>query len=153
LLPETISDQGADVNERDGYPAGVPCWIDTAQPDPGAAAAFYGGLFGWEFEDVMPEDAPTRYLVGRLEGRDVAAITSAGDNAPPAPAWNTYVSVESADDAAQRVRAAGGSAFADPFDVQDAGRMAVFGDPSGAAFSVWEAREFSGAQLVNQPGS
>ena len=58
--------------DRDGYPPGVPCWIDTAQPDPDAAVAFYGDLFGWEFEDRMPLDAPGNYFVGRLHGRDVA---------------------------------------------------------------------------------
>jgi predicted enzyme related to lactoylglutathione lyase len=35
--------------DRDGYPPGVPCWIDTSQPDPAAAIEFYGSLFGWEF--------------------------------------------------------------------------------------------------------
>ena len=38
--------------ERDGYIPGVPCWIDTSQPDPDAAAFFYGGLFGWSVEDL-----------------------------------------------------------------------------------------------------
>src|SRR5262249_55558958 len=33
--------------ERDGYIPGVPCWVDTSQPDPEAALDFYGGLFGW----------------------------------------------------------------------------------------------------------
>ena len=27
--------------ERDGYIPGVPCWVDTSQPDPDAALAFY----------------------------------------------------------------------------------------------------------------
>ena len=44
--------------ERDGYIPGVPCWIDTSQPDPEAAVDFYRGLFGWEFEDVMPPGSP-----------------------------------------------------------------------------------------------
>src|SRR2546430_7568957 len=39
---------GAGMPERDGYLPGVPCWVETTQPDPDAAAAFYGGLFGWE---------------------------------------------------------------------------------------------------------
>ncbi len=43
--------------ERSEYPPGVPCWIDT-QPDAEAAVQFYGGLFGWEFEDQMPPDVP-----------------------------------------------------------------------------------------------
>ncbi|TMK73259.1 MAG: VOC family protein, partial [Actinobacteria bacterium] len=35
--------------ERDGYIPGVPCWIDTSQPDPESAVDFYRGLFSWEF--------------------------------------------------------------------------------------------------------
>jgi predicted enzyme related to lactoylglutathione lyase len=35
----------------------------------------------------------------------------------------------------------------------DAGRTAVFTDPEGATFSVWQAREFRGARVVNEPGS
>ncbi len=65
--------------ERDGYIAGVPCWVDTTQPDPGAAAAFYGGLFGWEFEDAMPHGSPGRYLIARISGGDVAAVSSLAD--------------------------------------------------------------------------
>jgi predicted enzyme related to lactoylglutathione lyase len=88
------------VLERSEYPPGVPCWIDTAQPDPEVAARFYGGLFGWEFEDQMPSDAPGNYFMARLHGRDVAAVGSQPDQAPPTPVWNTYIAVDSADDAA-----------------------------------------------------
>ena len=31
--------------------------------------------------------------------------------------------------------------------------MAVFTDPEGAAFRVWQAKENKGAQIVNEPGS
>jgi len=68
--------------ERDGYIPGVPCWIDTSQPDPGAAVAFYGGLFGWQFEDVMPPDAEGEYFIGRIRGGDVAAVGSIPAAAP-----------------------------------------------------------------------
>jgi predicted enzyme related to lactoylglutathione lyase len=141
------------VNERDGYLPGVPCWVDTAQPDPEAAVDFYGGLFGWEFEDTVPAEAPGHYFIGRLQGRDVAAIGSQNEAAPPTPVWNTYICVESADDAAEKVKSAGGAIVSEPFDVQDAGRMAVFADPNGAVFSAWQARDFKGAQLVNDPGT
>lgn len=40
-----------------------------------------------------------------------------------------------------------------PFDVMDAGRMAVFADPEGAVFCVWEARQNQGAQVVNEHGA
>ena len=73
------------MRERTEYPAGVPCWVDTSQPDPEAAAAFYGGLFGWEFEDRTPPGMPGRYLVAQLRGRDVAAVSSPPPGRPRLP--------------------------------------------------------------------
>jgi predicted enzyme related to lactoylglutathione lyase len=139
--------------ERDGYIPGVPCWIDTSQPDPEAAVDFYRGLFGWEFEDVMPPGSEARYFVARLHGGDVAAVGSIPESAPPVAEWDTYISVDSADETASKVREAGGRVVREPFDVLDAGRTAVFTDREGAAFCVWQAREFKGARVVNQPGS
>jgi predicted enzyme related to lactoylglutathione lyase len=139
--------------DRDGYIPGVPCWIDTSQPDPGAAAEFYGELFGWETEDAMPPGSPGKYFMARLGGRDVAAISSQQDGAPPTPSWNTYVWVDSADETAAKVREAGGSVLTEPFDVMDAGRMAVFADPAGAVFCVWQAGRHKGSQAVNEHGS
>ena len=55
---------------------GVPCLIDTEQPDPEAAAEFYSGLFGWEFENKLPPGIDNKYLVASLHGFDVAAIAS-----------------------------------------------------------------------------
>src|SRR4051794_36193640 len=100
--------EGSTMPDRDGYPAGVPCWIDTSQPDPEAAVAFYGGLFGWEFEDLMPPGAPGKYFIGRIRGGDVAAVSGVPEGAPPIATWNTYVQVDSADETAARVRDAGG---------------------------------------------
>jgi uncharacterized protein len=139
--------------ERDAYPPGVPCWVDTAQPDPEAAVRFYGGLFGWEFEDRMPADSPGRYFVARLQGRDVAAVGSQSEGAPPDAMWNTYIGVASADDTAVQVKAAGGTTLMDPFDVLDAGRMGVFADPAGAVFCLWQPNQHRGAQLVNEPNT
>jgi predicted enzyme related to lactoylglutathione lyase len=153
--------------ERDGYIPGVPCWVDASEPDPEAAAAFYGGLFGWEFEDLTPE-AGERYLVARSEATgwslfdtsgaarrgDVAGLGSIPGTAPAArAAWNTYIWVDSADGAAARVRDAGGGVVQAPVDLGDAARVAAFTDPQGAAFRVWEARRHRGARLVNDPGS
>src|ERR671918_1421045 len=110
--------------ERDGYIPGVPCWIDTSQPDPEKAVDFYSGLFGWEFEDVMPPDAPGQYFSARIRGLDVAAVSSIPEAAPPMAMWNTYVWVESADDTASKVRDGGGGIAMEPIDVMDSGRMA-----------------------------
>jgi predicted enzyme related to lactoylglutathione lyase len=142
------------MSEPDRYIPGVPCWIDTTQPDPDAAVAFYGDLFGWEFEDVMPPESPGRYFIGRIRGGDVAAVGSQSEGDAQPAVWNTYVWVHNADEAADRVRAAGGTVLAEPADVgPDSGRMAIFADPAGAAFCAWQAREHRGAAVVNEPGS
>ena len=139
--------------ERDGYMPGVPCWIDTSQPDPEAAVRFYSELFGWEFEDVMPPGSPGKYFSARIRGGDVAAVGSIPEGAPQVATWNTYVWVDSADETAARVRDAGGNVLMEPFDIMDAGRMAVFADPEGAVFMVWQAKEHRGARIVNEHGS
>jgi uncharacterized protein len=141
------------MSPQDRYIPGVPCWIDTTQPDPDAAVEFYGGLFGWEFEDVMPPGSPGKYYVARIRGEDVAAVSSRPEAAPPDAVWNTYVWVTDADETAAKVRAAGGTVIGEPFDVMDAGRMAVFADPAGAVFSAWQPKQHRGAAVVNEHGS
>ncbi len=127
--------------------------MDTSQPDPEAAVEFYGGLFGWEFEDVMPPGSEGKYFIARLAAATLAAVGSIPEAAPQTAMWNTYIAVESADETAAKVRDAGGGVVMEPFDVMDAGRMAVFTDPEGAAFCVWEAKENKGLEIVNEHGS
>jgi predicted enzyme related to lactoylglutathione lyase len=141
------------MERNDRYIPGVPCWIDTTQPDPDAAAAFYAELFGWELEDSMPPGSPGKYYVARIRGQDVAAVSSQPEGAPEAAVWNTYVRVQDADETTAKVRAAGGTVLAEPFDIGDSGRMATCADPAGAAFCVWQAKEHRGAAIVNEPGS
>jgi uncharacterized protein len=142
--------KGAEMLERDGYPPGVPCWVDTGQPDPEEAVRFYSGLFGWEFEDRTPAGSPRRYFVAKLHGRDVAAVGSQSDQPPPVPVWKMYVSVDSAEETAAKAREAGGSVLAEPFDLGDSGRMAVIADPEGAVLCLWQPKQHKGAQLVNE---
>jgi predicted enzyme related to lactoylglutathione lyase len=101
----------------------------------------------------MPPGSEAKYLVARLRGGDVAAISSPPDGAQGPLAWNTYIWVDSADETTAKVREAGGDVMAEPFDVFGAGRMAVFSDLEGAVFSVWQAREHRGARIVNEPGA
>ena len=72
------------MHERDGYIPGVPCWVDVSEPEPEAAVDFYGGLFGWEFEDVMPPSSEGNYLIARHEAAsssifDVSGARRRGD--------------------------------------------------------------------------
>jgi predicted enzyme related to lactoylglutathione lyase len=140
------------MSERTEYAPGTPSWVDHASPDPAGAAQFYSAVFGWETENRMPPDQDGEYHMASLRGKDVAALGSQPMEGAPA-VWNTYITVASADDGADQVKAAGGTVVMDPFDVFDAGRMAVCSDPAGAFFSVWEPKESIGAELVNETGT
>lgn len=141
------------MSERDGYIPGVPCWVDTSQPDPEASLPFYSGLFGWEFNNVMPEGSGGDYFVGYIRGGDVAAVGTIPQGAPRVATWNTYIWVDSADETATKALKAGGGVAMEPFDVMQAGRMAVITDPEGAAFNVWQAKDHRGAKIVNEHGA
>lgn len=143
------------MGERTAYAPGTFCWADLTTTDQSAAKDFYGRLFGWEAED-MPVGDGAVYTMMRLDGKDVAAISAQQPQQAEAgvpPTWNSYVSVESADAAADRAGQLGATVHAPAFDVLEAGRMAVIQDPQGAFFMAWEPRRHVGAGLVNAPGA
>lgn len=141
------------MSERDGFQPGVPCWVDTWQPDADAAVSFYTQLFGWEAEDTMPDGVDGQHYMCRLRGRDVAAVASRPEGAPDVTAWTTYVWVDDADATVAKALEAGGSALKEPFDALDGGRIAIIADPAGAAIGVWQPGTHKGAQLVNEPSA
>src|SRR5450631_3501364 len=119
----------------DKYPAGSFVWIELGTTDQAAAKNFYGSLFGWNASD-MPMGPDDYYTIFRLEGRDTAAAyTLRPDRSGSAPThWMLYISVDNVDDAAALAAHLGGTVPSPPFDVYDAGRMAVVQDPTGATF-------------------
>ncbi len=143
------------MGERTSYTPGTFSWTDLSTPDQEGAKAFYTGLFGWEVVD-NPIGENAVYSMMLLEGRPVAAISPQQEQQRDAgvpPMWNSYVTVESADATAARAGELGATVHAGPFDVMQAGRMAVVQDPQGAFFELWEPKEHIGAGLVNAPGA
>lgn len=141
--------------QRTSYAQGTPNWVDLQTSDQEAAKAFYASLFGWTYDDQQVPEGPV-YSMARLGGDNVAAITAqspemAAAGAPPM--WNTYIAVDSADEAAAKVTAAGGQLAMPVFDVMEAGRMAFALDPGGAAVGLWQANQHIGATRVNEPGT
>jgi len=137
------------------YSQGTPNWVDLQTTDQAAAKRFYAGVFGWTFDDQpMPEGQV--YSMAMLGGNPVAAIAPQSTEMAAAGApsmWNTYIAVDSVDDAVAKVQAAGGMVAMAPFDIMDAGRMAFIMDPAGAPVALWQAGQHIGATLVNEPGT
>src|SRR4051795_3040265 len=158
------------MSEVSEHPAGTPSWVDLGTPDIGATVGFYGGLFGWEAAEAENAEqtggyraAPPRGGAGNAEqtggsrlatlrGKPVAGLMPLMQEGQP-PAWTTYVSVDDADEVTGKVKDAGGQVVAEPMDVMDLGRMALFVDPTGALFGVWQPRSFAGAGIVNEAAS
>jgi uncharacterized protein len=142
------------MGKRDSYEPGTFCWVELSTTDPDAAKSFYGELLGWSTSDGPMPDGGV-YTMAMQGGDPVAAIMKQREEQSSAgipPNWFSYVAVSSADEAAERAKEAGGTVHVDPFDVMEAGRMAVIADPTGAVFGAWQAGQHFGAARVNDPG-
>lgn len=138
------------MTNKSSYLPGEPIWVDLATPDRDATLAFYGGLFGWVAEDGDPEFGGYASFV--KDGRRVAGVMPLMQEGQP-PVWSCYVCTDDADKTAALVAENGGTVHAAPMDVGTLGRMAVFTDPVGAFFGVWQPGEHPGAELVDVEGT
>ena len=122
------------------HPPGSPCWVDLMSPDVDGSKSFYSAVFGWDAEDQHEQDLAG--LGGQPRGMgEMPAV------------WNSYIATSDVAATAEKVTAAGGGVMMPPMQVMDSGEMAIFTDPSGAAFSVWKAGEHIGAQVCNEPNT
>jgi predicted enzyme related to lactoylglutathione lyase len=138
-----------------GYPDGLFSWVDLTTNDTAGAKAFYSGLFGWETVD-MPIGPDMYYTMLQIDGKNVAGLGPMQPDMQAAgmpPVWTSYVNHSDVDAIAGSVAEAGGQVMMPPMDVFDSGRMAMFVDPTGAIFGVWQPRNHIGAQLVNMPNT
>jgi predicted enzyme related to lactoylglutathione lyase len=140
------------MSERTSYEPGIPCWVDLGSPDLDASVEFYSALLGWQVPESENVEQTGGYRRATKNGADVAGMMPLMQEGQP-PAWSSYVSVADADATAAAVKEAGGTVLAEPMDVMELGRMAVFADPSGAVFGIWQPGTFLGAGLVNEPGA
>jgi uncharacterized protein len=130
---------------------GKPNWVDLGTPDLAASRQFYSQLFGWT-ADVSDDPQFGGYTTFRKDGKPVAGAGGLSTEGQT-PAWSTYLATDNAEAVAAKVEENGGTVVAPPMDVGEEGRMAVFADPTGAPFSVWQAGNNPGAQMFNAPGS
>jgi uncharacterized protein len=140
------------MSEIATYLPGTPCYVDLWTPDRTAAMAFYGAVFGWEYE-VAPADQHF-YTTARIRGlRAAGIITPPGG--PQPPAWVVYLATDDVAAVVGTVGRLGGRSLTGVVTVPGADeiRMALLVDPTGAMVGAWQARDGRGAQVANEPGS
>jgi predicted enzyme related to lactoylglutathione lyase len=137
------------MSERTNYAPGTPSWVDLGTPDIEKAADFYSGLFDWDVPESENAEQTGGYRQAMLRGKPAAGMMPLMQEGQP-PVWTTYISVSDADATAAAVQEAGGNTIAEPMDVMDLGRMAIFADPTGAVFGIWQPGTFIGAEVVSE---
>ena len=130
------------------YPDNTFCWIDLGTGDAPGAKAFYGGLLGWEFDD-LPAGEQGTYAICRLGGKAVAGLYDLAE----VPGWGSYIKVADVDRATERARELGAEMLVEPFAAPGGGRVATVRDPAGATVSLSRPGERFGAEVVNQDGA
>ncbi|WP_017590755.1 VOC family protein [Nocardiopsis ganjiahuensis] len=118
------------------------CWVELWTSSVKEAKDFYGGLFGWGFNDVvLPEDqgvysmcrpaglGEDRYFGGLLEVApdELPQIGGRSD-------WHPVFQVADCDESAALVGEAGGQVHMGPEDAPGVGRVALCSDPFTAGF-------------------
>jgi len=114
-------------------------WADLVTNDVGAAAQFYGKVFGWTFETYGPLDDDLRtYTRVLANGRAIGGMVFGGDAAKSLTGgrWVGLVSTGDVGATAEGVKRAGGTVMAGPRTLGERGEVALFRDVTGAVFGA-----------------
>ena len=109
-------------------------WNELATRDQDAALDFYTRQFGWEAGDSMPMGDMGRYQFINRGGVMLGAIMTASPERPVR--WRFYFRVPNTDEAAERVKAGGGTVMHGPVEVPGGDRILIATDPQGAEFAL-----------------
>jgi predicted enzyme related to lactoylglutathione lyase len=111
-------------------------WHDLITEDVDAAREFYGGLFGWTFEDSTGPGGED-YARARSDGIYVAGLVPIESPADGGrySRWLPYISVADVDDAVSKSVSAGATVAAAARNV-NVGRVAAVVDPEGAVIGL-----------------
>lgn len=132
------------------------CWLEIRTTERVASQSFYGGLFGWKFEDIRLPSGETVYTLASLEGRCAAGMCE------PAPAqraagmpafWNPFLLVADVGNALSAAKEQGAKPLAEAREFHGAGSLATATDPGGAEFSVWQPARHIGFEVGHQDNS
>jgi uncharacterized protein len=111
--------------------AGEIVHIEFPAADADRAAAFWGGLFGWEFGDSMSPDFV--YRMARTGENSGAAIMQSDDRGHP----NFYFDTPDIDASMAKVKELGGQ-VGDKTPVPTHGWFSACKDSEGNAFHLWQ---------------
>lgn len=109
-------------------------WNELSTPDPAAARAFYGDLFGWSSDDFMDMGEFGEYRFfdhGQTRIGALCGVMPGGSSG-----WRYYVRVPSITASVEAVKAGGGTVTMGPHQVPTGDHIIIGNDPQGAEFAL-----------------
>lgn len=120
------------VNEHGAF-----SWNELLGNDLERAKAFYGAVFGVEFEGLPDTPPDVAYGLMKVGDTVVGGISGMAEDGPPR--WLTYFMHDEVDAGLARVRELGGEPVGEPSD-SPYGRYVRVRDPQGALFALIQSR-------------
>ena len=111
--------------------AGQVVHLEIPSSDTGKAREFWGGLFGWSFEQYP---GPSEYHMTRISDQQGAAISAEGGKRGP----RVYFDVDDINAGTAKVKELGGESD-DAMPVPSMGWFAVCKDAEGNEFGLWQS--------------
>jgi predicted enzyme related to lactoylglutathione lyase len=111
--------------------AGQVVHVEIPSDDTGKGRAFWGGLFGWKFQDFP---GPFEYHMAEVQDQQGVAITNME---PGKRGLRAYFDVDDIEAGVKRVKELGGNA-GDPAPVPGMGWFAVCSDEEENEFGLWQ---------------
>jgi predicted enzyme related to lactoylglutathione lyase len=127
-------------------------WADLVTPDLSAAEKFYGGLFGWTFQNIRAGDSD--YVVATYDGRPVAGLVEKPLSVTERrqSAWLTFIAVRDVDATKRTALAHKAKLVADSVVYSKRGRQAILADPEGAVFAILASSSGDPPDYLAAPG-
>jgi predicted enzyme related to lactoylglutathione lyase len=139
MTDAALREQAQATESRATAGTGAPIWYELMTPDPGAVARFYRAVVGWEIpaEGMSNPNGSEYRMIARPDGGNaggVLTLTPMMTEGGAKPGWLPYFYVDDVDAATDKARSLGGKVWMAPSTMAGVGRMAMLGDPQGAAF-------------------
>ena len=142
MSPEQIAKaEAGDGTAFDQKKTGHGNWHELMTPDPEAALAFYGKLFGWQKSSTVDMGEMGTYHLFSHRGADIGAAMGLGNS--PVPTWLPYFGANGVNATIDRIKAAGGTVHHGPQEVPGGAFIAIAQDPQGAWFAIVGPKEES----------
>lgn len=111
--------------------------IEIPADDTDRAKSFYGGLFGWDFQEMPGFEGYHLFTTAAGQEGVGGAIGERGKSAPQQ--LRNYIHVDSIEATLPKVSELGGSVVEGKSEVPGQGWYAVFRDPEGNELALWES--------------